>query len=146
MPQPLLASRSTSLVRVSLAPVAVWLVGVALMARAAGSSRYDPASREYGTNWPGDFQAVLWTSAAEIAVLWMILRPWSLRLSAGRLLRAAALFAPWLGLRLMVGMHGGPVIGAHDGWLLLLWIGMLVGTVTLDVLRRRASPDRHPRR
>lgn len=92
-------------------------------------------------NWPGDFESVVRTSLLEAVVLWAVLRPWSFNGSRGRLVGAAALFTPYLVLQIIAGLHGGPIIAAHDLWLLLLWLGLLVsaGAVARRSRRRGAA-------
>jgi hypothetical protein len=121
-----------------------------MMWRASAPAHFDPSARQYGMNWPGDFESLLRTSLLEAIVLWAVLRPWSFNSSSRRLGGAAALFTPYLGLRIMVGVHGGPIVAAHDLWLLFLWLGMLLsaGAVAWRSRRRAAEPgvaaDRGP--
>jgi len=91
-----------------------------MMWRASAPAHFDPSSRQYGMNWPGDFESLLRTSLLEAIVLWAVLRPWSFNSFSRRLGGAAALFTLYLGLRIIVGVHGGPIIAAHDLWLLFL--------------------------
>lgn len=80
---------------------------------------------------------MLQRSAIETALLVAILRPWSFVRSRGRLVLALAVFVPWTLLRLVVGMHAGPIALRHDLWLLLVCLGLTGGLVALSGTRRR---------
>lgn len=126
------------LLAVTAVLLAAWLAGAGMMWAASGGTETDPAGRMYGRNWPGDLQNLIKTSLCEIVLLWLVLRPWSFNRSWGRVLAAAALFTPYVALRMLAGMHGGPIISAHDIWLALLWLGMLTAAPVIWWRRRRA--------
>ncbi len=76
--------------------------------------------RPYGHNWPGDFMSEAIESFVEIAVLALILRPWSFQRSWIRALVSAGVFFPWSLFTAVAGMHAGSIFAAHGLWLFAL--------------------------
>ncbi len=68
---------------------------------------------------------MLFLSAAELAVLYLFLRPWSYRRSWWRPTVALALFAPWTLFCMAASMHAGGVAILHWLWLLVVDIILL---------------------
>lgn len=114
-----------------------WLAGFAMMWRAADSAHYDAEARRYGMDWPGDREGLALTSAVEVLAL--LLLPWKVGSPTPRLLLAAALVAPYAGLRLIAGMHAGPSAAAHDLWLIGVWVALLAAALLLAA----RSPTKH---
>ncbi len=95
----------------------------------------------YGKTYMGELADILGLTAVEILVSAAILRPWSYRRSWGRSLTAAAVLAPWIVVRMAVGMHAGPTTRAHTLWLLLFLIG-LIGTAIVSGTAAVRARDR----
>ena len=106
-----------------LGPAILWLLLVALMIQDWVADPYNPSLRStavYGHNQDGAlFQGMLW-STLELAVLYVILRPWSFRVSWGRALLALLLLLPWTAVSAMAVMHAGGVFVLHALWLLVV--------------------------
>jgi len=81
---------------------------------------------------------VLW-STMELAVLYVILRPWSFRASWGRALLASLLFLPWTGVCGMAVMHSGGFFVLHVFWLLVVSFSLIAVALAsgLQALLRR---------
>jgi hypothetical protein len=126
-----------------LLPAAV-LVLAAMLGRAALVDPIDEGRRHVMENWPGDLDVVACLAAAEVALLYVILRPWSYRRSVGRAVCAGALFLPWSVFYGGISMHGGSIIGAHVLWLLAVSVALFVTACVSTVSRCRmaASPRR----
>ena len=136
-------------VRRYLLGAAPFLAGLGVLAamtlRALHRDPYvvDPRRRGNGQNWPGDLSTELWLGAAELLVLFLILRPWSYRRSWGRALVALVLFIPWTLFTAMLGMHAGSINGAHLVWragvaLVLLCLALISG---YEAVQARRSAD-----
>jgi hypothetical protein len=105
-----------------------------------------PTGREGDlVNWhnaPGD----LWTFglllAAEVAVLYAVLRPWSYRRSWGRAVLALALCTPPLLIAIVLLIHSGGIMALHALWLMVVFALLLVCTVVsaLAAWRHRHRP------
>ena len=133
---------------VAALPALAWLAGAGMLLRPpADPSAFDATASEYGRNWPGDLASMLLRSGVEAALLVLVLRPWSFRLVPDRVLPAAALATALAVLHLVVGLHGGPVIHAHELWLVLLSAVSWAVVVGLVIARRAAAvPRRSSRR
>jgi len=111
-----------------LGPAILWLLLLALMIQDWVADPYNPGLRStaaYGHNQEGAlFQGVLW-STMELAVLYVILRPWSFRASWGRVLLALLLFLPWTSVSVMAVMHSGGVFVLHVFWLLVVSFSLI---------------------
>jgi hypothetical protein len=134
-------ARPPSRLRNWLLPAAALVLAAALV-RAQGQGPPDPGQSRYGTNWPGDLRLVLIEAAIELAVLLIILQPWSYARSAVRAVCACVVFLIWTFMALAVGMHGGPIIGAHILWLMLMTIGLMVLVCVSGVARWRGRRRR----
>jgi hypothetical protein len=122
-------------------PLAAFLI----LAGAADRAGFDPSATDAGKNWPGDLQATLIQAAIGTVVLALILRPWSFRDSADRLVLALALFAPWTAFNLLTLTHVGEIVGAHLFWLLAVCVGLVYGLVKVAAARRnQPSPGPRP--
>ena len=111
-----------------LGPAILWLLVLALMIQDWLADPYNPGLRStaaYGHNQEGAlFQGVLW-STMELAVLYVILRPWSFRASWGRALLASLLFLPWTAVSAMAVMHSGGIFVLHAFWLLVVSLSLI---------------------
>lgn len=84
-------------------------------------------------------------SAAEIAVLLLLARPWTFRALWWRLLVSFLLFSLWTAFWVLSLLHQPPVQGAHLLWLLALVPTLLVATIAISVatwIRARRSQAR----
>ncbi|HET6765171.1 MAG TPA: hypothetical protein VFH27_15905 [Longimicrobiaceae bacterium] len=134
-------SRLPSRWRNRLLPLAAAsLVGMMIVSAAGGM-------RVVGNHWerhvdaPAALAAVGAVGAAEILLLYAILRPWSYHRDWRRALAAAAGFACWAGLSLLVSPSGGGVIAFHALWLLMVTTGLLVtASISFSAACRFAGP------
>src|SRR5678815_1071413 len=84
----------------------------------------------FGAPW-----MLIWGSAAVrrgvlgLALLVLIIRPWSYRRSWGRSLLGFVLFAPVGAFLLVAGMHAGPTVNAPGFWMLLVGFSCLIAAV-----------------
>lgn len=130
---------------VMLAAAMAWPTGALMMlAASADPASFDATSYRYGMNWPGDLGRGLGNTAVEVAVLVLLLRPWSFRDSIGRLVLALVLFLPWALFNLVLGMHGGPISNAHELWLLLVCAGLVAGLIMVSRGRRNPPSSGAP--
>ncbi len=125
----------------------LWVLAVVWMA----SDSYwfhppEPAASPYGRNVEGELITnVLWSSF-ELALLYLILRPWSFNRSLGRVGVTLILFWPWLLLFFLVTIHSGNVSMIHGVWLLLINTGLSLLLVALAIektwylITRKRSP------
>jgi hypothetical protein len=134
----------TRVLRSLAAAVLAWGTALAMMRLAADPARYDAEARRYGMDWPGDLERLSLTAGVEVLVLWLLLRPWKPGSLAPRLLLAAALLAPYGGLRVISGMHAGPSAAAHDLWLIGVWIALLAAALLLAARSSTKHHGAHP--
>jgi hypothetical protein len=118
-------------------PMAAFLI----LAGAVNRAGFDPSATQYDKNWPGDLQRTLIQAAIGTVVLALILRPWSFRDSAGRMVLALALFAPWTAFNLLTSVHVGEIIGAHLFWLVAVNASLVYGLVKVVAARRNQPPS-----
>lgn len=87
-------------------------------------------------SYPGNL-VILFSSmsAAEIAVLLLLTRPWTFRGLWWRLLVSFLLFSLWTTIWVLGLLHQPPVEGAHLVWLLALVPILLVATIEVSVAR-----------
>jgi hypothetical protein len=126
---------------------AFWAFGVALFTVKYFTNPGNPALTgiaRYGTTYMGELADILGLTAVEVLVSAAILRPWSYRQSWGRALTAAAVLAPWLLVRVAVGMHAGPTTRAHTRWLLLFLIGLVIAAIVSGTAAVRARGRSSP--
>lgn len=97
-------------------------------------------------NGAGDLKTFVVMALVELAVVTVILRPWSYDRSWGRALGALVVLVPWTLLFLIMLIHSGGVMLWHVRWLLGLVLGTATLTVTsgaVAVLARRHRPSAH---
>jgi len=70
-----------------------------------------------------------------MAVLFLILQPWSYSRSVVRAVCACAVFIVWTFTAFVAGVHGGPIVGAYVTWLMLVTAGLLVLVCVSGVAR-----------
>ena len=132
----------------TLAPFALWLFFVRLMYRSYYV--FDPpnpalqGTDAYGHNHAGVFTGALWFMAAELAVLYLIVRPWSYRRSFKRLIVALTLFVPWMTLSGMALMHAGAVVALHFFWLFVLDTALIICLLVSVIATQRHAARRQP--
>jgi hypothetical protein len=107
-----------------------------------------PNDLRYLHNFPGDFRRNAIQLLIEAVIALLLIRPWSYQRSSGRILVAAALFAPWVLLNLMFIIHSGGIMVLHTVWLLALWLSLVcaalwAGAATI-VRRFKRSGERAP--
>ena len=118
----------------------ICLGGVALVLDARGDT-FDPHSRDYGANWPGDLPGALAQVAAEGVILYAILRPHSYDHSWKRCLAALAVFLPWTLFDTVLISHTGGIW--HGAWFWnvllvpLLFLAAIVSLMTEHMARSR---------
>jgi hypothetical protein len=84
---------------------------------------FDPArygTERYGHNHEAALVHGLWLSLIELAVVILLLRPWSYRRSWGRALAALAALVPWTLFWAVSLMHQGGIVAIHFLWLVAL--------------------------
>lgn len=77
----------------------------------------------YHHNGPRDLPWFLGLSAAELGVIYLLLRPWSGRRTWWRPIGAALallVLVPWTILLAVVGMHSGPIFTLNTLWVMVL--------------------------
>lgn len=112
----------------------LWFLAATLMLLDYRADPYDPGlagTDAYGHNGQRDPEVMLAISAAELAVLYVILRPWSYRRSWWRPLISLLPFAPWTLLNMVASMHAGGVAIVHWMWLLVVDV-ILVACFTVS--------------
>jgi hypothetical protein len=107
-----------------------------------------PNDLRYSHNFPGDFRRNAIQLLIEAVIALLLIRPWSYQRSSGRVLIAAALFAPWVLLNLMFLIHSGGIMVLHTVWLLIVWLSLVcaalwAGAATI-VNRFKRSGERAP--
>lgn len=132
--------------------LALWLIAVWAMWRSHQLDPFDPTLQgtdRYGHNGEGDFKTFFIITLVELAVLYIVLRPWSFRRSFGRLLVVLVLFMPWTFLSMLASMHAGSIVSLHWLWLVavdaVLFVCAVVASVGtfLEARRKRATLE-HP--
>ena len=93
------------------------------------SHQQDSHSFEYTSNRPDQFVEILILSLGELAVLYLILRPWSYRNSMMRSSVALFLLTPWLIGWTALSQQGNPVLLTHWLWLAMVELGIIVSLV-----------------
>jgi hypothetical protein len=127
-----------------------WVVGVVYFTLMYLMNPYEisPEGPMRGHTYPGELADVLGVTAVEFLAATVLLRPWSYRRSWGRALIAAAVFAPWSFIRMVMGMHAGPATHAHSLWMLLFCVGLVGAAVVSGIAAVRAArlppPVRRP--
>jgi hypothetical protein len=98
----------------------VWLVTAVWMVTDYVADPYvagRTGTRAYFHNHDGALAQGLGASVVELAVLMLILRPWSYRRSWARAALALTVFLPWATLSTLSLMHVGGVLVVHAIWL-----------------------------
>ena len=103
-----------------------WLISAVQM---YVSHQQDSYSFEYTSNRPDQFVEILILSLGELAVLYLILRPWSYRNSMMRSSVALFLLTPWLIGWTALSQQGNPVLLTHWLWLAMVELGIIVSLV-----------------
>lgn len=91
----------------------------------------------YGHNNEGALLQGFILTLVELAVLYLIIRPWSFRRSWLRVISAMVLFLPWTFLMIFMTMHSGGIFFLHFLWLLvidLILISLLFWTLLKIIL------------
>jgi hypothetical protein len=110
-----------------LAPLLTWAGTAALMIQDWRRDPYNPALKgaaSYGHNGAGALGTGLLYTTVELAVIYLLLRPWSYERSWKRAAGALLLFTPWTGLHAMMLVHAGAIWSLHTMWLLVVWLGL----------------------
>lgn len=131
-----MTTRRKQFVRHAWLPLA-WVAGAALILGGRHDT-FDPSSREYGANWPGDLRGAFVQLTVEIAILYLILRPWSYRHAWRRSAAALALAVPWTALSTLAIMHTGRIWHALWFWNVLLLPALLVATIVSNAAENAA--------
>ncbi|MBA2340056.1 MAG: hypothetical protein H0V88_06655 [Pyrinomonadaceae bacterium] len=123
----------------------LWLVVAAMICSSYFGDKHDPGYY-FASNTREAFYALLVISLVEVAVLYLVLRPWNYQRSLARPLLALLLFAPWALLNMMLSMHAQTIMLQHSFWLFfivcpLLIILFLVSSIAAIVNRRRAANE-----
>ncbi len=121
----------------------LWLVIAAMICSSYFGDRHDPGYY-FASNTREAFYWLLVISLVEVAVLYLVLRPWNYQRSFARPLLALFLFAPWAIINMMLSMHAQTIILQHSFWLFfivcpLLIILFLISSVASIAERRRAA-------
>lgn len=107
--------------------------------------RFDPAARQYGHDWPGSFRSVITWAAVEIAIPYLVLRPWSYDRGWGRAALAWVLFLPWTLGHFAVLMHVRPTTAGHTFCLVLVEVSLFVTVLVGRSAQRRDRAIASPR-
>jgi hypothetical protein len=113
-------------------PWAAWVGLVWLMVRDWQRDPYNPAlegTAAYGHNLDGVQLTGPLLSGLELALAFLILRPWSYQRSWVRALIALALLSPWALVNTVVILHLGGIGMLHVMWLWTLWLALALLTV-----------------
>ena len=120
---------------------AAWCVGALLILYGSTRGSFDPASRQYGANWPGDVPRALAQLTIEVMVLYALLRPHSYAGSWKRPVAAFLLFAAWVTMGGAATMHTGRAYDYHWFWLVLVTLGLFATLiVSASVAVRHRAP------
>ncbi len=121
----------------------LWFIVAAMICSSYFGDRHEPG-HYFASNTREAFCALLVISLVEIAVLYLVLRPWRYQRSFARPLLALVVFAPWAIVNMMLSMHAQTIILQHSFWLFfivcpLLIILFLISSVAAFINRRRAA-------
>jgi hypothetical protein len=140
-PRPLLAALRT------YGLAALWALAAAAMVLSHLSDPFNPEverTHPYGHNQQGALGEVLVVSLVELAVLYLILRPWKQAESFWpRLLAVLALLVPWTVVSAYLTMHAGGIVALHFLWLFAVVI-VLVASLAFSAgaaLKRHLRPQ-----
>ncbi len=145
---PLRASLLRSGLRIATLP-AVWVVTAAWMVRDYVADPYVAGrvgTRAYFHNHEGALVQGLGASVVELAVVMLILRPWSHRRSWPRAALALTVFLPWTAFSAIPLMHAGGLLVIHALWLACVVLVLLACAVGSGAaaLRARAPGSAAP--
>lgn len=104
----------------------VWMYQSYLSAPPIRAVRANSDILTYGRNLEGEFQLNVVLSLIEIAILHLIIRPWSFNHSVARVLVALVLLLPWVVLLTFVNLHTGQISKIHLVWLFLVSVVLIV--------------------
>ena len=97
------------------------MLGV-MIANSHGASTQPHQVGVFGREYSAGLWQVALASAIELAVLYLVLRPWSYHASWRRSLWGLVMFVPWLGYLLLVSVHLDGILALH-----ILWVALIVG-------------------
>ncbi len=100
---------------------------------------FDPSQAPEFQNPDGALDTALVVMVAELAVLLVVVRPWTYRASAGRALLALAVFGPWTLWLFPQGMHAGGMFMLHLLGLIVLCVGLFVALLRAAAAGRGSS-------
>lgn len=131
----------------SLPPVLLWGVFVALMASDAARDPFDPTrtgTGAYGHNGEGALGRVVPMTLIELAVTLIILQPWRPAYRGWRGAGLLALLAPWALISVILMMHAGGVMTLHGVWMVALvaLVALCVASSAIYALHARMSAAR----
>ena len=133
----------TRLIQIAL-PALSWLVVLVFMVLNYQSDPFDPTlqgTAQYGHNHEGAIGDAIKSGLVELAVLYLVLRPWSYRHSAGRAALGLLVFLPWTFFSMILSLHAGGVVHLHLLWLLLVSAALFVTCIWSMAARRMADTD-----
>ena len=140
-PRPLLTALRT------FGLAALWTLTAATMVWSDLSDPFDPTlegTHRYGHNPEGALRDGLLASLVELAVLYLILRPWNpAERSWPRVLAALVPLLPWTLFSMLVTMHAGGIVAVHFFWLLavvLVLVTSLAFSAMAAIERRLRLP------
>jgi hypothetical protein len=110
-------------------PLLAWAATTAVMIRQWQNDPYNPALKgtaSYGHNGPGALEWGVLYATLDLAVLCLVLRPWSYDRSWRRAAIALLLFTPWALLNVITLMHAGSVWATHIMSAVAIWLGLVV--------------------
>jgi hypothetical protein len=101
----------------------------------------DPGTRlEYGYNRPSDYRDNVIMGLVELAVLYLLLNPWSNRWIMARIFLTFLLCSIWTFLFAVVSIHAGNIFATHLFWLVMidaaLFIGFFLKNIQLTLRNR----------
>ena len=111
----------------------LWLVTAAQMYASHIRDGYG-TPEQFGTNLPGNLSRGLILSLIELALLYLIVWPWSSRRTGIRPLLALGVFVPWTCVWLFLTQHQGRILTIHFFWLVEVDI-ILALTILIDLMR-----------
>ncbi len=125
--------------------LALWLFVAAMVCSSYFGDRHEPGYY-FARNTREAFYWLLVISLVEVAVLYLLLRPWNYQRSFARPLLALVIFAPWAIANMMLSMHAQTIILQHSFWLFfivcpLLIILFLISAVATLANRRRTANE-----
>ena len=121
----------------------LWVITAVLMVRDYVADPYNPSLQgtdAYGHNSEGSLLPALGITVIELAVVYLILRPWSYRRSWLRAGIAFVIYLPWTGLSGFMCMHAGGIFAIHFLWLASLGMTLAICFVWSGLAAIQARP------